>query len=291
MANTLLVGVGTVIVMILFTVPMAWIYTRTDLPRKNILLGMVTINVAVPSFLVAMGYIYIFNPNNGIRNEILRAIVVSRTTPFNVYTLGWVILLQGVALSAPAFFMMVPTFQGIDSTLEEAAVTNGVIRWAAAFYIVLPLASPAILAVSAYYFIIAVEMFDYAGMLATPARTYVAATLLYLFIHDGSGLPRYAQGASLGLIMAGLAMVLAIIYLYCVRNADRYVVLTGKRKMQMSIKLSQAGRRGCWGFVVAVPSIVGALGFLFFGLTVNSYIAIYGTIWLIAIAMTARYIT
>lgn len=385
MLNTLFVGCGTVVVMIFFTVPLAWIYTRTDLPRKNVMLALITINVAIPSFLVAMGYIFVFNPSNGIVNELWRAIVGVRQTPFNVYSLGWVILLQGVALSAPAFFMMVPTFQGIDSALEEAAAANGVKRFTAAIYIVLPLASPAILAVAAYYFIIAVEMFDYAGMLATPARTYVAATLLYAFIHDGSGLPRYAEGASLGIIMAALAMVLAIAYLYCVRNADRYVTLTGKRKTQTPINLSHSGRRWGWGFVatyfaigtglpllmllwasgmpflqvpswqalqawdftayrnvlpmvpallknnlilmltvptlgvamavcmawvgtrfknrmrkgidvavmiaVAVPSIVGALGFLFFGLNVNSAVAIYGTIWLIALAMTARYLT
>jgi iron(III) transport system permease protein len=385
MLNTIYVGFGTVCVMIVFTVPLAWIYTRTDLPRKNVMLAMITINVAIPSFLVAMGYIFVFNPSNGIANELWRAIVGERQTPFSVYSLGWVILLQGVALSAPAFFMMVPTFEGIDSSLEEAAAANGVKRWRAALHIVLPLASPAILAVAAYYFIIAIEMFDYAGMLATPARTYVAATLLYSFIHDGSGLPRYAEGASLGLILAGVAMILAVVYLYCVRNADRYVTLTGKRKVQAPIKLTRKGGRGCWGFVltyfiigtgmplvmllwasgmpflqipsleafkqwnldayrnvwpmlplllknnailmltvptlgvamaacmawvgtrfknrmrkgidivvmvaVAVPSIVGALGFLFFGLSVNGSVAIYGTIWLIALAMTARYLT
>jgi iron(III) transport system permease protein len=385
MGNTLIVGLGTVVVMIVFTVPLAWIYTRTDLPRKSVMLALITINVAIPSFLVALGYIFIFNPSNGIGNEIWRVIVGQRETPFNVYSLQWVILLQGVALSAPAFFMMVPTFQGIDTSLEEAAAANGVKRWTAAIHIVLPLAAPAILAVAAYYFIIAIEMFDYAGMLATPARTYVAATLLYAFIHDATGLPRYGEGASLGLIMAGMAMILAIAYLYCVRNADRYVCLTGKRKAQTPIALSASGRRWSWGFVsvyfligtglpllmliwasgmpflqipsweglqqwnlqayrnvlamvpgllknnlilmlvmptlgvlmaacmawigtrfksgmrkgidmavmiaVAVPSIVGALGFMFFGLGINSHVAIYGTIWLIALAMTARYIT
>ena len=385
MKNTLIVGMGTVLVMILFTVPLAWIYTRTDIPRKNLILSLITINVAIPSFLVALGYIFLFNPSNGMGNELWRAIVGERQTPFNVYSIGWIFTLQGVALSAPAFFMMVPTFLGIDSSLEEAAAANGVSRLRAAIHIVLPLASPAILAVSCYYFIIAIEMFDYAGMLGTPSRTYVAATLLYTFIHGGSGLPRYAEGASLGLLMAAAAFVLALTYLWAVRNADKYVVLTGKRKAQAPILLSAKGRRWCWGFIsiyfligtglplimllwasglpfltvpswsalqnwnlqayqnvlpmvpallknnlilmltvptigvilaacmawigtrfksrlrkgiditvmvaVAVPSIVGALGFLFFGLYVNSYIAIYGTIWLIAIAMAARYLT
>jgi iron(III) transport system permease protein len=384
MRNTAISGIGTVTVMTLITVPLAWIYTRTNLPRKNLMIALITINVAIPSFLVALGYIFVFNPSNGVFNEIWRALFNAGTSPVNVYSLGWIVFLQGVALSAPAFFMTVPTLQGIDTSLEEAAAANGVRRWKAALFIVLPLASPAILAVAAYYFIIAVEMFDYAGMLGTPARTYVAASLLYAFIHDET-LPRYSEAASLGLIMAVLAMVLAFAYLWAVRNADRFVVLSGKRKEQVSIQLSRSGKRWAWGFVgfyfligtglpllmllwasglpflqvpsfaamkqwnlhayanvlpmvplllknnlllmlivppigvilaaclawagtrlksklrkgiditvmlaVAVPSIVGALGFLAFGLMANSYIAIYGTIWLIAITMAARYLT
>ena len=343
--------------------------------------------IKLQSYLGALSNInpFIFNPTNGIVNELWRIVIGDGQTPFNVYSLGWILFLQGVALSAPAFFMMVPTFQGIDSSLEEAAAANGVRRKSAALFIVLPLAAPAILAVACYYFIIAVEMFDYAGMLGTPVRTYVAATLLYALIYDGSGLPRYAEGAALGIIMAMAALVLALVYLRAVRNAGRFVVLTGKRRLQIPIKLTKTGRRLSWGFVltyftigtglpllmliwasglpflqvpswaalkqwnlsaytnvlpivpgllknnlvlmlvvptfgvtlaatmawvgarfknrmrkgidivvmvaVAVPSIVGALGFLFFGLYVNSVIAIYGTIWLIAITMAARYLT
>lgn len=384
MRNTAISGVGTVIVMTCFTVPLAWIYTRTSLPKKNLMIALITVNVAIPSFLVALGYIFIFNPSNGVFNVVWRIISGATDSPVNIYSLGWIVFLQGVALSAPAFFMTVPTLQGIDTSLEEAAAANGVRRWKAAVFIVLPLASPAIFAVAAYYFIIAVEMFDYAGMLGTPARTYVAASLLYSFIHD-STLPRYAEAASLGLIMAVLAMFLAFAYLYAVRNADRFVVLSGKRREQVSIQLTRNGKRWAWGFVafyftvgtgtpllmlvwasgmpflqvpslealkgwnltayanvwpivpgllknnlklmlvaptigvilaacmawvgtrfksrlrkgiditvmlaVAVPSIVGALGFLTFALMVNRYIAIYGTIWLIAITMAARYLT
>lgn len=384
MKNTAISGVGTVIVMIFFTVPLAWIYTRTSLPGKNIMIALITINVAIPSFLVALGYIFIFNPSNGVFNVMWRSLFGSAESPVNIYSVGWIALLQGIAVSAPAFFMMAPSFQGIDTSLEEAAAANGVRRWKTTLHIVLPLAAPAILAVSAYYFIIAIEKFDYAGMLGYPARIYVAASLLYSFIHHADT-PRYGEAASLGLILAVLAMFLAVAYLWAVRHADRFVVLSGKRKEQVSIVLSRRGRFCAWGFValyftigtaiplamlvwasgmpflrmpswdnlqywnldayrnvlpaipgllkntlvlmlvvptgavlfggcmawfgtrfkswtrkgidvvvmvaVAVPSIVGALGFLTFGLRVHSYIPIYGTIWLIAITMVSRYLT
>jgi iron(III) transport system permease protein len=383
--NTMINGVGTVIVMVVFTVPLAWLYTRTDMPGKNLLVAFVTINVAIPSFLVALGYIFMFNPSNGVFNVMWRSVMDSSVSPVNVYSLGWIFFLQGVAVTSPAFFMLVPTLQGIDSSLEEAAAANGVRRWKSALHIVVPLVIPALVAVSAYYFIIAIEKFDYAGMLGDPAHIYVAASLLYNFIHNASTFPRYGEAAALGVMLAGVALVLSFIYLWAVRNADRFVVLTGKRREQVPIKLTPRGRFLAWSFIwlyfavgtalplmmliwasgmpflkvpswsslhdwnldaywnvlplvpellknnlilmlvvptggvilgacmawvgtrfkswmrrgidvtvmiaVAVPSIVGALGFLTFGLSAHSYFPIYGTIWLMAIAMVSKYLT
>jgi iron(III) transport system permease protein len=42
---------------------------------------------------------------------------------------------------------------------------------------------------------------------------------------------------------------------------------------------------------IAVPSIVSALGFLYFGLAIYRAIPIYTTVWLIALAMSTRYLT
>jgi iron(III) transport system permease protein len=55
-----------------------------------------------------------------------------------------------------------------------------------------------------------------------------------------------------------------------------------------------ARRRGLDLFVmmaIAVPSIVSALGFLYFGLAIYRAIPIYTTVWLIVLAMSTRYLT
>ncbi len=383
--NTLLLGSGTVVMMLIIAVPFAWLFTRTDLPRKDLLLALVTVNIAIPSFLVAMGYIFLFNPSNGIANLIARKLFGFTIAPFNIYTLGWMIVLQGMALAAPAFFMIVPTLQAIDVTLEEAAAASGVRRRTAALFVVIPLAAPAILAAAAYYFIIAIEIFDYAGMLGMPVRNYVVATWLYLLVNPGFGLPRYGEAAALGLLAAAVSLLLSLLYIAAVRRASRYVVVTGKRRLQQNIPLSRAGKAIAWGLIVAysifavilpllallwasglpfmqvpsyaslsrwsldayreafaqippllcntvlvmvavptvsvalatcvawlgsrfptvarrgldvfvmmaiaVPSIVSALGFLFFGLATYQYIPIYTTAWIVVLAMSTRYLT
>jgi iron(III) transport system permease protein len=383
--NTLMLGAGTVAVMLSFAVPSAWLFTRSDLPRKDLLLALITVNVAIPSFLVAIGYIFLFNPSNGLANQVARDVFGLTTSPFNIYSLGWMIVLQGAALAAPAFFMIVPCLQAIDVTLEEAAAASGVRRRVTALRIVLPLAAPAILAACAYYFIIAIEMFDYASMLGMPARIFVASTWLYQMINAGTGLPRYGEAAALGLLMAAGSLLVSLIYLWSIGKAARFAVVTGKRQSQQSLRLNAAAKITAWAFIlayalfsfvlpvltllwasgqpfmqlptplalsrwnleayheafaqlppllynnlivmlavptisvalaacvawagarlqtqvrrgldlfvmmaIAVPSIVSALGFLYFGLAVYRAIPIYTTVWLIVLAMSTRYLT
>lgn len=383
--NTLVLGVGSIAVMLLFAVPFAWLYARTDLPRKDLLLALLTVKIAIPSFLVAMGYIFLLNPNNGLVNQAAQDLFGLSSSPFDVYGMDWMIWLQGAALASPAFFMIVPTFQAIDAGLEEAAWVSGIRPRVVLFRILAPLAAPALIATATYYFIIAIESFDYPSMLGLPVRTFVISTWLYHMVHEGSATPRYGEAAALGILTAMVAVLLTGVYLWSTRRAGRYVVVTGKRRQQHTFQLSRKGKIVAWGFIlgyclfslfipllmllwsslvpylqmpsfsalrtvtlsayyeaflmmpsilkntvivmlvvptvsvvfaacmawistrtqlpgrrtldvlvmtaVAVPSIVGALAFLYLGLSINQILPIYTTIWLIVLAMATRYTT
>src|SRR5260370_2540577 len=159
--------------------------------------------------------------------------------------------MQGAALAAPAFFMIVPSLQAIDVTLEEAAAASGVRRRVTALRIVLPLAAPAILAACAYYFIIAIEMFDYASMLGMPARIVVASTWLYQMLNAGAGLQRYSEAAALGVLMAAGSLWVSVGYLWSIGKAARYAVVTGKRQRQQTLRLNAAAKIIAWAFILA----------------------------------------
>jgi iron(III) transport system permease protein len=384
-ANTVLLCAGSVLVMLLFAVPFAWIYSKTDLPRKGALLALVVSNVAIPGFAAAMGYALLLNPSNGLLNQLLVQLFGDGAWRADVYSLGWMAFLQGLALVPPAFFMLVPTIQAIDVTLEEAAATSGVARATSLFRIVLPLVAPTILAAAIYYAIIAAETFDYASVLGFPVRIYVVSTLLYQLMYPGSDLPRYGDAAALGVLTASVALVLGVAFIWATRKAARYVVLTGKRRQQRLTELGRRGKSMAWLFIlayvflalvlpllmlvwgslvpylqvpsmaairsmsldayreaweqlpslalnnliavltvptaavavaacmawvttrsrsswrrildvfvmcaIAVPSIVSALAYLYFGLATYRFIPIYGTITLIVVAMAMRFLT
>ena len=384
-ANTLTLGVGTVIIMLLFAVPFSWLYTRTDLPRKDLLILFLTVKAAVPGFLVAMGYIFLMNPRSGIVNRLLMDTFGLSEPVFNVYSLSWIIVLQGFALVTSGFFFLVPAFQSLDAALEEGAYTSGVSRMTTFFRIALPLVAPAIVSTAVFYFVVAMAIFDYAGMLGMPAGIHVFATWIYRMTQPAFDKPQYGSAAALGAMMTLAAGLAVLFYFVSLRRAERFAVLTGKRSHQNSTRLGRKGKWMAWTYIgiylvvdavvpilmliwtsllpylqppslealstmslqaytaaarelsavllntailvlvvptiavtagaclswvairsklpgrqlidvvvmgsLAVPTIVGALAFLYIGLSVYRFIPIYTTIWLMVIAMSTRYLT
>ena len=254
--NTLLLGTGSVAVMLFFVVPFAWLYTRTDLPGKGLLLTLLTVRIAVPGFLVAMSYIFLFNPSNGIANTIAKDIFGFVRPPFNIYSLYWIIFFQGVAMVTSAFFMVVPTFRSIDAALEEVGFVSGVGKWAVTTRVVLPLVAPALLATSIYYFVLAIEMFDYAGMIGLPVRIFVFSTWLYWLTNPPDNAdPHYGEAAALSALAIMVVALFSFLYLRSVRRAERYAVVTGKRGQQASIRLSRRAKVLAWAFISVYMTI------------------------------------
>ncbi|MBI3000974.1 MAG: iron ABC transporter permease, partial [Deltaproteobacteria bacterium] len=254
--NTLLLGTGSVAVMWFFVVPFAWLYTRTDLPGKGLLLTLLTVRVAVPGFLVAMAYIFMFNPSNGIANTIATDIFGFESPPFNIYSLYWIVFFQGAAMVTGAFFMVVPTFGSIDAALEEVGFVSGVRKWAVTTRIVLPLVAPALLATTIYYFVLAIEMFDYPGMIGLPVRIFVFSTWLYWLTHPPTDVdPQYGEAAALSVLAFMVVALLSFLYLRSIHRAERYAVVTGKRGQQATIRLSRRAKVLAWAFISVYMAI------------------------------------
>ncbi|WP_445394889.1 ABC transporter permease [Streptomyces sp. LE64] len=254
--RTLALGIGSVVVMLVVAVPLAWLYTRTDLRGKSVILFLAAAKTAIPGFLVALGYIFMFNPSNGIINSWWAGSGGDPLT--DVYSLKWIILLQGLDFAGPAFFMLVPTLRVIDVNIEEAAAVHGIPRWRAALQLLLPVAAPAIAGVSVFFFIVAVEVFDYAGMLGMPARITVLSTLIYQYTQGTTGAPEYGNAAAVGLGMAlGIGLIM-FAYYRATRRAGQLATVTGKRAAREPIALSRAGRVGGYAFI-GLYALVGVV--------------------------------
>jgi iron(III) transport system permease protein len=229
--RTLAQGGGTVAIMLAFAVPIAWLIARTDIPWKNGILTLFTAQLAMPGFITAMTYVWMFNPNSGIVNKLAMQLGIASEPLFNIYGLGWICFLQGLVLVPAAVFMILPSFQNVDATLEEAALVSGVPRRRAFRRVVLPLLAPGIVAATLLFFIIGIELFDFIGLIGMPGRVEVLSLWVYDAMHPSTGFPDYGAAGAASMVMFAVSAVAIAFYVRLLRNAQRYSVLRGNMRI------------------------------------------------------------
>ncbi len=380
-ARTLVRGAGSVAVMMFFSFPFAWLITRTDFPWKGSLFTLLTAKLAIPGFITAMAYIWLFNPSSGILNKMLGVTGVGAEPFFNVYQLSWICFLQGIVLTPACVFMMLPAFRNMDATLEEAAWVSGVTRLRTIRHVVLPLLAPGVLAAAMFFFVVAIEIFDIVGLVGMPGDIEVLVIWIFDAMHPVLDTPDFGFAGAIGMVLFAICGVAIVFYIRLLRQANRFAVIGGKARQFTPQRLGRwrwaaAAFVGFWvmaavgipvvtliwvalvpylqpfsakavnsitlesfrdapsymleplgntliimvGAIVlatvlslclcwvvtrsrssaarwadglvflapAVPTMVAAVAFQFMGISVYHWIPLYGTIWLIAIAMGTR---
>jgi iron(III) transport system permease protein len=199
--NTVLLTLGSVLVMLVCVIPLAWLYTRTAFRWRPAILFLATAQLAMPGFLVALGYIFLLNPQNGIVNEAWTWLTGSQRPLTDVYSMPWMILLQGLSLVGPAFYFIAPIFATVDTSLEESALAHGISEVRTLTGVLLPLLKWEILSVSIFFLLLSVETFDFAGMLGMPVRIDVLASWVYGFTTSAVG-EQYGHASAVGVLVA-----------------------------------------------------------------------------------------
>jgi iron(III) transport system permease protein len=263
--NSLLVGAGTVAINLIFAVPMAWLVERTDLSGKTLIITLVALSILIPGFLKAMGWILLLSPQIGMVNAFFVEVLGLRASPFNIYGLGGVILIQGLTFTPAMFFLISGSMRSVDPTLEEAASMAGASRLSTMIRITAPLLWPAILAALIYNFVSAMSLYEIAALLLGN-RTPVLSTELFLNVRSAGGTINLAAAAVYGVLMMAIALGALWFYSRATRSAERYAVVSGKGYRPSLVKL------GNWRWL--------ALGFIAFFLLLDEFLPLLTLMWM-----------
>ena len=183
--NTLIVGVGTVLVTVFFAGPLAWLLNRTSLPFRNVFMALIATVIVVPGFVKALGWIMLINEHIGLINNGLAALLGVDRIPMNLnnpYGMAWV---MGLALTPSMFFLISGPMRALDPSLEEAAGISGASRWWTFVGISLPLVWPAILGGAIYNVMTAISLFEIPAMLGgASGKAPVLASELAMVFHS-----------------------------------------------------------------------------------------------------------
>lgn len=252
LGNTVVFTVGSILVGITMAVFLAWVLERTNFPGRIIVFSLIMIPMAIPQMIYAIGWLQLLNPTNGIINVPLQALFGIEKGPFNIYSLGGMIIVQGISMVPTAFLMIAATFSTLDPTLEEQSAVCGHGIGSTVRRITFPILMPALLSATIFFTIVAMETFEIPGTVGLTAGIPLLSSQIYFATHPPSGLPDYGLASVLGVLMLLFAFILIWFYQRVTKNAEKYATITGKGYRPTRMNL------GKW----KIPTIIAVWGFI-----------------------------
>jgi len=128
----------------------------------------------------------------------------------------------------------------MDPTLEEAAAVSGAGRFKTLMRVTLPLMRPGTFAVGIFFFIVAIESLELPLALGlTAGIETISVRILRLVNGEVAGEVDYGLPATLGVFALIIGTFGVTAYLYLVRSASKYAVMTGKGYRPRMLKLGR----------------------------------------------------
>ena len=247
--NTLGFASTTVVISLFFAIPIAWLVERTDLPGKEWVFTLMAVGALVPTFFMAMGWVFLLHPRIGVVNRIFVDTFGLAQSPFNIASIigmGWV---EGLGLSSLAFIMIVATYRSMDPSLEEVGRVHGLKLFQTLRHITLPLTFPGILAAAIYIFTIGLSAFEVPAIIGMSNKIFTFSTFIFYKMQPLEELPNYGVAGAVSSLLVVLALLLSWWYFRVLRFSSRYAVVTGRAYRPKLVELGRQGRLCAWIFL------------------------------------------
>ena len=224
LVNSLALGFCTMLLAVVFAVPMAWAVSRTNMPCKWLAWAAVLGAFVLPPYLTAVSWILMAAPQSGWLNEGARWLTGSPTPLFNIYSFTGMVLVIGLNSFPYIFLFTKSALDMISTELEEAASILGAPSWYTLLKVTLPLVWPSILGSVILVFLEAIALLGVPALLGIPARMTLATTQLMQFF----SYPLKVETAAAYAIPLLLITITLIFVQRLLLSRKGYVTQTGK---------------------------------------------------------------
>ena len=248
MVTTLIFSAVTIAVSVPLGFVFAWLIERTDLPYKALAMSLLSIGILFPTFLKAMGWVFLLHPRIGVINIFLMQLFGLKNAPLNIATLPGIGFVEGLTLAPLAYVMISAALRGMNPAFVEAASIHGVSKWRTLLRVELPLVWPALVSAVIWMLTVAIAAFDVPGVIGMANNIFTFSTAIYFMINPNEGLPRYGLSGAYGTIMVGLSLILMFPYFRALKQSHRYQIISGKSYQSRPIELGRWWLFG-WGLL------------------------------------------
>lgn len=248
--NTLVFILGTASFSTLLAYVLSYLSVRTDMPFKGITRALSVVPMMIPHILLAVGWMLLFNPSNGILNLAFRNVFHTSWTVFNIYSLAGMIFVEGVLDMPIAYLIISPAMASFDPSKEEASWVSGASSWYTLRKVTLPILKPALLASFTLVLVRSLAAFAVPATIGMPGQVYVLSTYIYRIVAVGYATD-YGKAAAVGLIILVVSTLFVYMYRRLTSASEKYVTISGKAYRPTVMKLGK--------YRYAAASLVGFL--------------------------------
>jgi iron(III) transport system permease protein len=222
--DSLVFSLGSTIIAASFGTVFAYLIVRTDVPGKPLLFAGALVPLVIPGILYAIAWIFLASPRSGALNTLLEPLFGPGL--IDVFSLGGMILVEGLHLAPLVFLLMAAAFRSLDPALEESARMSGAGLVMTFRRVTLPLVWPALSASILVITVRALEAFEVPALIGIPDGTWVFTSRIWRSLSESP--PDLGQAGAYSFSLLLLTLVGVLLHLQFSRRARSYQTVTGK---------------------------------------------------------------
>jgi iron(III) transport system permease protein len=240
--TTVALAVGSLVIAMVLGTALAWAATQLP-PRYRLLKSLPVLPIVIPAVANVIGWAFLFSPRPGYLNALLRELPWwshLEEGPVDVYTVPWIILITGFALTSFVYLFVSAGLKDINQEHIEAAQVAGSSRAGVFFKVVLPLLRPSLIYGGGVVLLLGMGQFTAPLLLGTNQGIDVITTEMFHFV---SASPvDFGAAAAMGSPLLIFGLVVVVAQKIALGDQRRFVTHGGKgfRSSGRSSKLAVA---------------------------------------------------
>ncbi|WP_051570914.1 ABC transporter permease [Cryptosporangium arvum] len=251
--NSALFALLTTVLSVAFGVGSAVLLTRTNVPLRRVLTGVLVLPVMLPGLVLIVGWMAMWAPSGYVSSWL--SLHTPLAFPVDLYSLPGMALVATTVAAPTVFLFCRSTVLSVDPALEDAARSAGARPLRALLSVTVPLLRPAVLNSAILVFAVSFEVLGLPLILGFAKNIPFVATYLYRNWVT-------ASTPDQGLVSAGaVVLLLCVSGLLVARNrlvgdTARYTTVTGKASAPRTVDLGRTRWAVAAGFALVLTVLV-----------------------------------
>lgn len=238
MFNSFAIAIGMLSIAMFFGIIFAWLFARTEFPTKDWMELVILSPYAVPGFVYAFMFIFLFGPRIGLANTYLIEWFGFDEAVFDIFTIWGVIFVVGIDSVTTAYLLIVPALRNMDPSIEEVSRIHGGDFYTTLTEVSLPVVKPAIASATLITFVKGLGTFSAVAIIGLNFNFHVFSTKVWV----ASTLvipPAYGYASALSVTLLLITAVLIWYYRRITKRKEDFMTITGSGYQPRKWKLGK----------------------------------------------------